>query len=90
MSRYVEMLDMGVRAAAMFHSHCPQTGRMYQKPPQTQAADDAKASNGQRASASRSPPSTCGTWRRWRISAQVVVYGLSEEGFCCDMQRVLG
>ncbi|TKV91510.1 hypothetical protein SEVIR_9G101400v4 [Setaria viridis] len=50
MSRYVEMLDMGVRIAARFHSHCPQTARMYYKPPQTQAAtssssadDDAKA-----------------------------------------------
>ncbi|CAN6286923.1 unnamed protein product [Urochloa humidicola] len=52
MSRYVEMLDMGVRVAARFHSHCPLTARMYYKPPQTQAAtspspssadDDAKA-----------------------------------------------
>ncbi|CAN6281512.1 unnamed protein product [Urochloa humidicola] len=52
MSRYVEMLDMGVRVAARFHSHCPQTARMYYKPPQTQPAttsppssadDDAKA-----------------------------------------------
>uniref|UniRef100_A0A0E0KIP6 Uncharacterized protein n=1 Tax=Oryza punctata TaxID=4537 RepID=A0A0E0KIP6_ORYPU len=39
MSRYVEMLDMGVRIAARFHSHCPQTARMYYKPPQTTAAD---------------------------------------------------
>ncbi|WVZ60462.1 hypothetical protein U9M48_010479, partial [Paspalum notatum var. saurae] len=58
MSRYVEMLDMGVRIAARFHSHCPQTARMYYKPPQTQqsaatttssagAADDAaKAGSG--------------------------------------------
>ncbi|CAN6292402.1 unnamed protein product [Urochloa humidicola] len=54
MSRYVEMLDMGVRVAARFHSHCPQTARMYYKPPQTQPAttsspssadDDAKAKN---------------------------------------------
>ncbi|OEL31170.1 hypothetical protein BAE44_0007814 [Dichanthelium oligosanthes] len=52
MSRYVEVLDMGVRIAARFHSHCPQTARMYYKPPQSQAAtsssssgaaDDAKA-----------------------------------------------
>nr|AGT17071.1 hypothetical protein SHCRBa_027_I16_F_40 [Saccharum hybrid cultivar R570] len=32
------MLDMGVRIAARFHSHCPQTARMYYKPPQTQSA----------------------------------------------------
>ncbi|KAJ1293725.1 hypothetical protein BS78_01G091000 [Paspalum vaginatum] len=38
MSRYVEMLDMGVRIAARFHSHCPQTARMYYKPPQTHQA----------------------------------------------------
>uniref|UniRef100_A0A0E0QZ57 Uncharacterized protein n=1 Tax=Oryza rufipogon TaxID=4529 RepID=A0A0E0QZ57_ORYRU len=36
-SRYVEMLDMGVRIAARFHSHCPHTARMYYKPPQTTA-----------------------------------------------------
>jgi hypothetical protein len=56
MARYVEMLDMGVRIAARFHSHCPQTARMYYKPPQTQtqtqtqsssssSADDAKAAS---------------------------------------------
>ncbi|MQL80229.1 hypothetical protein Taro_012681 [Colocasia esculenta] len=33
MGRYMEMLDMGVRIAARFHSHCPQTARMYYKPP---------------------------------------------------------
>ncbi|CAN6292303.1 unnamed protein product [Urochloa humidicola] len=45
MSRYVEMLDMGVRAAARFHSHCPQTARMYYKPPQTQAATTSSSSS---------------------------------------------
>jgi hypothetical protein len=39
MSRYVEMLDMGVRIAARFHSHCPQTARMYYKPPRTSSSD---------------------------------------------------
>ncbi|KAF6162621.1 hypothetical protein GIB67_003167 [Kingdonia uniflora] len=34
MSKYVEMLDTGVRIVARFHSHCPQTARMYYKPPQ--------------------------------------------------------
>ncbi|KAG2671674.1 hypothetical protein I3843_13G006000 [Carya illinoinensis] len=33
MSKFVEMLDAGVRIAARFHSHCPQTGRMYYHPP---------------------------------------------------------
>ncbi|CAN6297890.1 unnamed protein product [Urochloa humidicola] len=45
MSRYVEMLDMGVRIAARFHSHCPQTARMYYKPPQTQAATSSSSSS---------------------------------------------
>ncbi|KAJ0963269.1 hypothetical protein J5N97_028391 [Dioscorea zingiberensis] len=33
MGKYVEFLDLGVRIAARFHSHCPQTARMYYKPP---------------------------------------------------------
>ncbi|MCL7038707.1 hypothetical protein MKW94_030676 [Papaver nudicaule] len=33
MGKYVEMLDMGVRIAARFHSHCPHTARMYYHPP---------------------------------------------------------
>ncbi|KAH7650599.1 SGNH hydrolase-type esterase domain-containing protein [Dioscorea alata] len=42
MGKYVELLDMGVRIAARFHSHCPQTARMYYKPPST---DDHHPSN---------------------------------------------
>lgn len=33
MGKYVELLDMGVRIAARFHSHYPQTGRTYYHPP---------------------------------------------------------
>lgn len=33
MSKYVELLDVGVRLAARFHSHCPQTARLYYHPP---------------------------------------------------------
>ncbi|OAY84937.1 uncharacterized protein LOC109712450 [Ananas comosus] len=40
MGRYAELLDMGVRIAARFHSHCPQTARMYYKPPSTPTNDD--------------------------------------------------
>ncbi|KAK9154864.1 hypothetical protein Sjap_002344 [Stephania japonica] len=43
MSKYVEMLDAGVRIVARFHSHCPQTGRMYYHPPSN---GDGGASNG--------------------------------------------
>ncbi|KAL8232686.1 hypothetical protein R6Q57_002464 [Mikania cordata] len=33
MGKYVEMLGLGVRMVARFHSHCPQTARMYYHPP---------------------------------------------------------
>ncbi|GFZ02674.1 hypothetical protein Acr_15g0012820 [Actinidia rufa] len=33
MSKYAELLDVGVRIAARFHSHCPQTARLYYHPP---------------------------------------------------------
>ncbi|KAK9070761.1 hypothetical protein SSX86_011163 [Deinandra increscens subsp. villosa] len=33
MGKYVEMLDLGVRMVARFHSHCPQTARLYYHPP---------------------------------------------------------
>ncbi|KAG8391210.1 hypothetical protein BUALT_Bualt01G0164100 [Buddleja alternifolia] len=33
MGRYIELLDVGVRIACRFHSHCPQTARMYYHPP---------------------------------------------------------
>ncbi|PON74246.1 hypothetical protein PanWU01x14_050780 [Parasponia andersonii] len=33
MGKFVEILDQGVRIAARFHSHCPQTSRMYYHPP---------------------------------------------------------
>ncbi|KAB1222344.1 hypothetical protein CJ030_MR2G025528 [Morella rubra] len=33
MGKFVEFLDLGVRIAARFHSHCPQTARVYYHPP---------------------------------------------------------
>jgi hypothetical protein len=44
MGRYAELLDMGVRIAARFHSHCPQTARMYYKPPTTTTPDFSSVS----------------------------------------------
>lgn len=46
MARYVEMLDMGVRIATRFHSHCPQTARMYYKPPSSDPGDDGQGAVG--------------------------------------------
>ncbi|KAJ8747042.1 hypothetical protein K2173_011280 [Erythroxylum novogranatense] len=37
MGKYMEILDAGVRIATRFHSHCPQTARLYYHPP---ASDD--------------------------------------------------
>ncbi|KAL4368080.1 hypothetical protein GQ457_05G028440 [Hibiscus cannabinus] len=36
MGKYTELLDAGVRIAARFHSHCPQTGRIYYHPPNSE------------------------------------------------------
>lgn len=33
MGKYTEILDAGIRIASRFHSHCPQTARMYYHPP---------------------------------------------------------
>ncbi|KAK3417065.1 hypothetical protein EUGRSUZ_H02820 [Eucalyptus grandis] len=33
MGKYVELLDLRVRMAARFRSHCPQTARLYYHPP---------------------------------------------------------
>ncbi|KAG2687120.1 hypothetical protein I3760_09G037300 [Carya illinoinensis] len=51
-SKFVELLDMGVRVAARFHSHCPQTARMYYHPPSghDHHHDDGNAHGGSHAS----------------------------------------
>ncbi|KAL0429235.1 UNVERIFIED_CONTAM: hypothetical protein Sradi_0549500 [Sesamum radiatum] len=33
MGRYSELLDLSLRIFSRFHSHCPQTARMYYHPP---------------------------------------------------------
>ncbi|CAI0404599.1 unnamed protein product [Linum tenue] len=33
MAKYMEILDVGIRIVARFHSHCPQTARLYYHPP---------------------------------------------------------
>ena len=39
MGKYTELLDVGVRIAARFYSHCPQTGRLYYHPPSSHTVD---------------------------------------------------
>ncbi|PKU63495.1 uncharacterized protein LOC110096183 [Dendrobium catenatum] len=40
MAKYVELIDMGVRIAARFHSHCPHTARLYYHPPASSSANE--------------------------------------------------
>jgi len=42
MGKYVELLDMGVRISSRFHSHCPQTARLYYHPPAGRNGEPAK------------------------------------------------
>ena len=51
MGKYVELLDMGVRIAARFHSHCPQTARMYYHPPPSSSAAGHNAGDGREGAA---------------------------------------
>ncbi|KAL5995258.1 hypothetical protein ACLOJK_025316 [Asimina triloba] len=39
MSKYMGLLDAVMRIVARFHAHCPQTARMYYRPP---ASDDRR------------------------------------------------
>ncbi|KAM7530074.1 hypothetical protein LguiB_033484 [Lonicera macranthoides] len=52
MGKYVEILDLGVRLAARFHSHCPHTARLYYHPP-SNSTHDHSLNDG---SASHAPP----------------------------------
>ncbi|KAG6593287.1 hypothetical protein SDJN03_12763, partial [Cucurbita argyrosperma subsp. sororia] len=45
MGRFIDVLDASVRIVARFHSHCPQTGRMYYHPPAN--SDDGHHSDNQ-------------------------------------------
>ncbi|TVU44550.1 hypothetical protein EJB05_03995, partial [Eragrostis curvula] len=47
-----EVLDAGVRIAIRSYTHCPQTARMYYKPPATTAADGIGRSSAGAASSS--------------------------------------
>ncbi|ERN12647.1 hypothetical protein AMTRI_Chr01g113240 [Amborella trichopoda] len=46
MGKYIEMLDAGIRIVARFHSHCPQTARMYYKPPPSKSGNEEKEVDG--------------------------------------------
>ncbi|MCE3049446.1 hypothetical protein HAX54_044829 [Datura stramonium] len=45
MGKYIELLDAGIRIAARFNSHCPQTSRMYYHPPTPTKLDEQQYSH---------------------------------------------
>jgi len=45
MGKNVELLDAGIRIAARFNPHCPQTSRMYYHPPTPSKLDEQQYSN---------------------------------------------
>ncbi|XP_042415535.1 cysteine-rich repeat secretory protein 9-like [Zingiber officinale] len=63
MTKYAEFFDMGVRIVARFHSHCPQTARMYYKPPPT--SFDADEPPAPEAASRHSPPPPPATFSEW-------------------------
>ncbi|KAJ4812961.1 hypothetical protein LUZ62_025527 [Rhynchospora pubera] len=68
----MELLDMGVRIAARFHSHCPQTARMYYKPPSTSSQDvSSGVSNEEDRNHQYGMPSRVGA-----VPSEIVLYAL--------------
>ncbi|KAI3750270.1 hypothetical protein L2E82_20904 [Cichorium intybus] len=59
MGKYVEILDLGVRMVARFHSHCPQTARMYYHPPSNGAESSCR---------SDAPPALEESWKSRQLS----------------------
>ncbi|CAN6308893.1 unnamed protein product [Urochloa humidicola] len=52
-----ELLEMGARVAVRSYGHCPQTGRMYYKPPSsTPATADEGSGNGEEAASGAAAP----------------------------------
>uniref|UniRef100_A0A0D9UW86 Uncharacterized protein n=1 Tax=Leersia perrieri TaxID=77586 RepID=A0A0D9UW86_9ORYZ len=51
---YGDLLDMGVRVAVRAYTHCPQTARMYYKPPSTPSTAATASSRCSRSSSSSS------------------------------------
>ncbi|KAK3217830.1 hypothetical protein Dsin_011800 [Dipteronia sinensis] len=59
MSKYMELLDAGVRIAARFHSHCPQTARLYYHPPSNHQDDYLRPHHGSVQDPTRTAMASC-------------------------------
>ncbi|XP_019059336.1 PREDICTED: uncharacterized protein LOC109117091 [Tarenaya hassleriana] len=77
MGKYAELLDAGVRIVARFHSHCPQTARLYYHPP-SDHHDSAGGAHSPPQDPTRAiglPPDSAGTNGVQRGSSQMVHCG---------------
>jgi hypothetical protein len=88
MARYVEMLDMGVRIAARFHSHCPQTARMYYKPPQS-AAQAAGTSTDRKAAGFDHEAAAAAAFRPFAATSSPGLGAGVQSGFSFDTAQVV-
>ncbi|RCV40427.1 hypothetical protein SETIT_9G052600v2 [Setaria italica] len=68
-----ELLEMGARVAVRSYGHCPQTGRMYYKPPSTPATGTADGSRNGEESASREAGASAAAARRQQQQAAAKV-----------------
>ncbi|KAL1533999.1 hypothetical protein AAHA92_15721 [Salvia divinorum] len=61
MAKYLELLDAGVRMACRFHSHCPQTARMYYHPPAGHEDSGHQHGGGAASASARDPAAVMGS-----------------------------
>ena len=75
-----ELLEMGARIAVRSYGHCPQTGRMYYKPPSTPATADGsgngkKAASGGTASTLAAAEAAEAARRQRQVASKVEFHG---------------
>ena len=75
-----ELLEMGARVAVRSYGHCPQTGRMYYKPPSTPATADGsgngkKAASGGTASTLAAAEAAEAARRQRQVASKVEFHG---------------
>ncbi|KAG6414070.1 hypothetical protein SASPL_126787 [Salvia splendens] len=72
MAKYMELLDAGVRMACRFHSHCPQTARMYYHPPAGHEDSGHQHGGGAAATSARDPAAAMGS----KVADEPTLFGL--------------
>ncbi|KAF8710085.1 hypothetical protein HU200_029814 [Digitaria exilis] len=84
-----ELLEMGARVAVRSYGHCPQTGRMYYKPPSATPAAAEGSHDGEEAASGGSGASAAMTARRQQQAAaedkvefhcsEFILYGVGQD-----------